>query len=209
MIDAAHPHTAAWYLWLLGNVGGARVESALLAVLRGPRRSLWMQAAASLSMIGTSRVVPALQQTVRHGDAWAGRREAAAYTLAWIDPKGQRDRVISTLLDVLGSDDAPRVRAQAAESVAQHLRLRKGRTRARAERVLIEHLADPSADVRFWCAYALGTIKAVDAVPALRELARDRTMVSGWWRVGTEARDALTFIVQGEWPVRVRRRQPT
>ena len=38
----------------------------------------------------------------------------------------------------------------------------------------------------------------------LRELASDRTMVSGWWRVGTEARDALKFIVEGEWPARVR-----
>ena len=131
------------------------------------------------------------------------RREAGAYALGYIDSGAAEPAVISALVGVLDSADLPRVRAQAAEGLTQRLRFQRGQLRARAERVLIEHLADEDSDVRFWCAYATGELRTRAAVPALRRLVRDRTVVPGWWSVGMEARDALKVIAGGKWPDRI------
>jgi hypothetical protein len=193
---------ATFYIWLLGRCSGRRAERALLRVLEGRRRSLWLQTAVSLSMVGTARSAPALIEialSAREPD----RREAGVYALAHVGTGSETRRVIKALLKVLDNDAAARVRGQAAETVTQLLRFRRGHLRATAESALIRRLRDPAADVRFWCAYALGELHSKAAVPALRRLTRDRTVVPGWWSVGTEARDALTVIAGGSWPDRI------
>jgi HEAT repeat protein len=192
-----------FYVWLLGRCGGARAETSLLRILTGPRRSLWMQAAASLSIMGTSRVVPALIRILAQ-DHYVRRREASVYALGFIDPGTRAVAVINTLVTIVSSADAPRVRAQAAESVTQLLRFHRGPVRRASEDVLIAHLLDHSPDVRFWCAYAVGELRVKRATPGLRRLAKDRSDMIGWWSVGVEARDALRVIDGGTWPDRSR-----
>jgi HEAT repeat protein len=192
------------YIWLLGKCGGPRAEATLLAALRGDRRSLWMQASASLCIAGTRRAVPVLTRLVEHG-GHPLRREASAYALGCVDSGSHGPMAIAALVRILRSADEPRVRAQAAESLVQLLRFRRGRRRMSAERALIAHLGDESPDVRFWCAYAVGELRVKAAVPALRRLASDRARVPGWWPVGTEARDALRCIAGGAWPDRLPR----
>jgi HEAT repeat protein len=196
--------SAGFYIWLLGQCGGQRAEAALLKILVGPRRSLWMQAATSLSMVGTAKVVPALIRMVLRAPQPL-RREASAYALGYIEPGVKARSAVNALVRVLESADLPRVRAQAAESLTQRLRFHRGRLRAAAERALIEHLSDAAPDVRFWCAYAVGELRTKAAVPTLRQLARDRSVVPGWWSVGAEARDALAVIAGGTWPDRLKR----
>ncbi len=56
-------------------------------------------------------------------------------------------------------------------------------------------LDDPSPEVRFWCAFALGQIGARSALPALRQLvASDEAVVLGWWSVGTEMADGMRTV---------------
>lgn len=191
--ERARTSSASFYLWLLGRLSGRRAQNALLRILGSGRRSLWMQAAVPLSMVGTVNVVSTLMGMMRR-DSEPVRREASAYALGYISPGGAARAVIEALVSVLDGHDIPRVRAQAAESLAQLLRFRRGRLRASSERVLIQHLSDADADVRFWCAYAVGELRTKAAVSSLRQLANDRTVVPGWWSVGVEARDALEVI---------------
>jgi HEAT repeat protein len=196
--------SAGFSIWLLDRLGGPRAQNALLRVLGSRRRSLWMQAAVLLSMVGTANVVSILIRMMRR-DREPVSREASAYALGYINPGGEARAAIQALVSVLDDLDIPRVRAQAAESLTQLLRFRRGRLRAASERVLIQHLSDADADVRFWCAYAVGELRTKAAVSSLRQLVNDRTVVPGWWSVGREARDALEVIAGGTWNERIGR----
>jgi HEAT repeat protein len=66
-----------------------------------------------------------------------------------------------------------------------------------AVRDLIAGLRDAAQEVRFWSAYALGEGRVKSAVPALRQLRRDRARVRGWWSVAREARWAIATIEAG------------
>jgi HEAT repeat protein len=202
--ECSDSNAAQFYIWLLGRCEGRRPEASLLSVLAGPRSSLWIPAAASLSIVGTAHVVPTLTGMVLH-DREPVRREASAYALGCINPGARARAVIKTLVRVLENPDVPRVRAQTAESLTQLLQFRRGRLRRAAETALIEHLSDDEPDVRFWCAYAVGELRTKAAIPALRRLARDRSVVPGWWSVGMEAGDALKVIAGGTWPERIGR----
>ena len=81
-----------------------------------------------------------------------------------------------------------KVRAVAAEALAhRHLR--------RSHAVLLRNLPDPSREVRFWSAFALGQMREKKALPALRSLAEsDHRVLQGWWAVSKEARDAIAEI---------------
>jgi HEAT repeat protein len=84
--------------------------------------------------------------------------------------------------------ESSRVRALAAEAlVTSH--------RNRSHSVLLRNLKDSSAEVRFWCAYALLEIQERKAVATLLRLAEhDNRVVKGWWSVSKEARDAIANI---------------
>ena len=109
-------------------------------------------------------------------------RYRAAYELNW------DKRAIPHLIGVLRNrDESPRVRGQAAEN------LRNWRKR-KVMRALVEASADPSAQVRFWSVFALGsfvgrrkmsraTVGALEA--RLGDLECEGE--SGFWHIGLEA----------------------
>lgn len=60
---------------------------------------------------------------------------------------------------------------------------------------LIAALADSSAEVRFWAAFALGELADPAALSALQQLAQsDEATLPGWWSVSDEAAAAIERI---------------
>jgi hypothetical protein len=146
-----------------------------------------MDLARELSVRDDPADVPGLQTAL--GDPLEARRYAAAYALGF----SRRDkRAISPLIRVLENrDETPRVRAQAAECLGM-LGKRK------AIRALIECSTDESAEVRFWCVFAMGSypwrrrgrkrplsvVRALEARLADSESPDDR---GNYWAVRLEA----------------------
>jgi HEAT repeat protein len=110
-------------------------------------------------------------------------RTAAAYALNW------RETAILALEKSLDNRrEHPKVRGQAAESLAHN-------HREKSHRVLLRNLVDPSKEVRFWCAYALAEMGEADAVIPLKTLLkRDHRIVKGFWSVSREARASVRKI---------------
>lgn len=103
------------------------------------------------------------------------------------------------------SREAPAIRGQCAEGLAYLLLFMDGRRIAHkaAVNVLTTALDDPSAEVRFWAIFALGSAGAKSALPKLRLLAKsDNARVEGWRRVKDEAADVIEVLETGEWPDR-------
>ena len=105
-----------------------------------------------------------------------------------------------TLLEHLADpDEDPDVRGEAAEQLA--LVPGTGAAAAAAwSRTCSPASTTPSPEVRFWCAYALATLRVRRAMPRLRELAADPAAVPQFWTVGEEAVWAIMTIVHGTWP---------
>ena len=131
-------------------------------------------------------------------------QEPAAYQLAWLHDL----RAVEALFDVLQDRHRhPRVVGQAAEAIGVILTFKDRRTTVmrRSTAVLVGMLQDEHPTVRFWACYALGTMRARSALPALRRTARhDTALCRGWWRVSEEAEDAITVIAGGKPPERER-----
>jgi HEAT repeat protein len=86
----------------------------------------------------------------------------------------------------------PLVRGEAAEALAHG-------HRPKSHDLLLRGLRDPSKDVRFWCAFALGEMAERRAIKALRHIAEtDRRVVKGFHPVAQEAADALKSILEGK-----------
>ncbi len=136
--------------------------------------------------------------------------QMAAWALGFGEiPERLRLEVVGALLEVLV--DATRsgaVRGQAAEAVAERLDFSDHLHPARVvtETHLIDMLSDPSSPVRFWSAFALGKLRTRAAVPSLRKLTIDTTLVSGWWTVGEQAADAIDTIEGRQSPERLGRK---
>jgi HEAT repeat protein len=112
-------------------------------------------------------------------------RAAAAYAMQVVRTP-QTIRALESA--VRNKREHPRVRGEAAEALA-HCHRRKSHD------VLLAGLRDPSKDVRFWCAFALGEMAEKRAVPALKRLvASDRRIVKGFHSVAKEAGDAIENI---------------
>ncbi len=122
----------------------------------------------------------------------------AAWALGFGDiPEGLRSDTVLSLLEVVGDATCSgAVRGQTAEAVAELLEFADhlDPLRGIAAGLFIDMLNDLSPDVRFWCAFALGKMRATPAIPFLRELTIDVTSVPGWWTVGEEAADAMDSI---------------
>lgn len=112
-------------------------------------------------------------------------RVEAAYALGILQGEKRTLALEHALSD---PDEHVTVRSFAAESlVLGH--------RRQTHSVLLRNLANPSKEIRFWCAYALGQIGDKKALPALKCLAEnDHRIVKGWWAVSKEARDAIRTI---------------
>lgn len=181
--------------WIIAEFGAKRHAELLLPFLENTRVSqdLRMQAAASLSLLGSHSSIKRLLSVLANGKT-AVQREAAAYALTWF----QDVRVGEELVCVLSNrDEQAEVRAQAAEGIGYNYADADKRTKAykMAASVLIESLEDPVPEIRFWSAFALGSMGCRQALPALRKLKRsDRAVVPGWWYVREEAADAIATI---------------
>jgi HEAT repeat protein len=114
-------------------------------------------------------------------------RTAAAYAMQMLTtPK----TIIALERVVKNKSEHPRVRGQAAESLAHH-------HRKKSHDVLLRGLADPDKDVRFWSAYALGEMAEKRAVPALKLLvSSDTRTIRGFHSVGKEAADTIKCIAE-------------
>ena len=89
---------------------------------------------------------------------------------------------------VANKSENPRVRGDAAEALAHG-------HRKKSHDVLLRGLGDPSKNVRFWCAFALGEMAEGRAAAVLKGLvATDKRVVRGWHSVAKEAADALNNI---------------
>jgi HEAT repeat protein len=112
-------------------------------------------------------------------------RAAAAYALNLMPG---RTAIAALETTVQNSQEHPKVRGQAAESLAiSH--------RTSSHGVLLRNLQDPSKEVRFWCAYSLAEMGDTDALPGLRKLAKeDQRIVKGFWSVRREANWAIRRI---------------
>jgi HEAT repeat protein len=140
------------------------------------------------------RTLRSVIRTLKHGKSVLNRT-AAAYALNLVL---ERAAIVALEKTVQKRQEHPRVRGQAAESLAHN-------HRDRSHRILLQNLQDPSKEVRFWCAFSLAEMGDPDALVALRNLAkRDRRIVRGFWSVSREANWAIRKIrgemrTKGRW----------
>ena len=194
--------------WLLGQLGTKRHVWPLVTALRGERPELWREAAVALSRLESKRAVGPLLKQMARGRA-VEQREAAAYALAFMFgvmlDADYAARMSAAFVAVLTDRaEAPAVRAQAAEGLGNLHDMDDQRRRVfrQALRALLDALDDPVAEVRFWACFALGHMRSRSALPALRRVAADTTLLPGWWAVGEEATNAIDWIEGREPPER-------
>lgn len=160
----------------------------IIAQLNSASRIDAFEASKEVWNIDGNAVAKQLIETLKRGRR-VFNRSAAAYAMQAV-----RDTHVAMALEstVRNKSENPDVRGQAAEALA-HCHRRS------AHNLLLKTLRDPSKDVRFWCAFALGQMRERKAVPILRLLMSDQRLVRGFHSVAKEALDAI-----GE----IERRQP-
>lgn len=171
-------------IWVLGQLGNRRAVPALISALKDKSPILRAEAARQLGLIQGKRAIVPLAE-VLCTDVDAEVRKAAAYALGYLQDPRSFDALSGALRDL---SQPPLVRGMAAEQLASF-------SKFAAIPPLIAALHDPSAEVRFWAAYALGAIGSVEALPDLEQLAAtDTASVPGWWSIAREAREAIEHI---------------
>jgi len=185
--DGHHPpDLRAAVCWVLAQPGshGRRAAPALLEALADASAAVRIAAAQALGQLGAPRAVPHLITALVTDDDGEVRR-AAAYALGLIGDEGATRALVWTLNS---KDGAPAVRGMAAESLTNV-------GAKSAVPALLATLDDPSAEVRFWSAFALGELGGPESLPELgRVAARDMTDVPGWGTVSHEAAEAIERI---------------
>ena len=128
--------------------------------------------------------LPGILRVLRQGRKLHNRVEAAYVIRAMDGTTGT-----ATLEKILCNPaESHHLRAFVAETLAH-------RHCPSSHAVLLKNLNDPSREVRFWCAFALGQMRERKALPMLKALAeQDSRIVRGWWTVSKEARDAIRNI---------------
>jgi HEAT repeat protein len=140
-----------------------------------------LEIARDLSVEDDPSTVPRLLAALK--DPLEGRREGAAYVFAFRSVDRRAVRPLIRVLD--DSSERSAVRGQVAEALASY-RKRK------SVPALIRGSRDASAEVRFWCVFALGSFvrrrkrpKAV--MGALAERLDDTESRHGYWPIRLEA----------------------
>ena len=172
----------------------------IIAQLNSSSRADAFEAAKEVWNIDSSSVAKQLIETLKRGRR-AFNRAAAAYAMQVV-----RDAHVTIALEstVRDKSENPKVRGEAAEALA-HCH------RKSTHNLLLKTLQDPSKEVRFWCAFALGQMRERKAVPILRLLMSDHRQVRGFHSVAKEAAEAIGEIERREpgwrchWCVRDRR----
>jgi HEAT repeat protein len=216
LLQSSNRRLAATACFALGSTGKKAYSTVLLAVLKGKRPSLWMSAAVAISQLESKRTIRSLIQLMLDPSRSARQRQAAAYALSftWSGLADVRymtsiGKAFVTILQ--NQHESPGLRGQVAEGLAYlhgpcagAARDRRRRAYWEAGQILITALGDPAAEVRFWSAFALGSIRYRAALPVLRKLARrDKGRFGNWWTVGEEAADAADHINGGRLPIRI------
>jgi HEAT repeat protein len=156
----------------------------IVSRLNGPKQLDAFEAAMSVWNDPDTHLERSLIRTLKKGRKLFNRAAAAFAMQMVTTPK----TIIALEQAVKNKSEHPRVRGEAAEALAHS-------HRKKSHDVLLAQLRDPSKDVRFWCAFALGEMAEKRAVPALKLLVtNDRRIVKGFHSVGKEAADALESI---------------
>jgi HEAT repeat protein len=189
--------------WLLGKIGDDQDADALISVVAGQRRELWMQAAVSLSPIMTQRHLSPLL-SILEASSDPAQRESVVYALAFQSDSQITPQVIRVLTEVtVDQGETPSVRAQALEGLGNQLSQELLTLHQEAVNAIVAALDDSEATIRFWACFAAGKLKIEEALSKLQLLAQnDKTLVEGWWTVSEEAEDAITLLNGGEPPLR-------
>jgi HEAT repeat protein len=170
--------------WLLGRWSDEAALGPLVATLHDPDPRIRAEAAKSLGTLDNPRAVPDLIAALQ-ADADAVARVSAAYALGQLDDPRAVDPLLAKLAD---TGEEPRVRGFVAEALIFY-------REQRVVAALIAVLSDPSAEVRFWAAFALGELKDPAALGALERLAQtDDAAVPRWGSVRDEAAAAIETI---------------
>ena len=135
---------------------------------------------------------------------------AAGYALAFTNCALRDPRVTGAFVTVVRAGHAPpNLRGVMAEGLGNVFSGCFGgqgyqeSTYDETGQVLIGLLHDLAPEVRFWVAFALGSLRYRPALPELRRLAStDTAWFGGWWTVGEEASDAIDRIEGREPPER-------
>ena len=207
LLQSSNSRRAAMACSALGQTRKKAFGPALLDVLKGKRPSLWMPAAAAISQLENKRMIRPLTLLMLDPSRSARQRQAAAYALSFTWSGLADARYMNAIGDAFvtifqNQDETSGLRGQAAEGLAYLFgpcagarHDRRGRAYRQAGQILVAALGDPAAEVRFWSAFALGSMRYQAALPVLRKLARtDKEMFSNWWTVGKEAADAVDLI---------------
>jgi HEAT repeat protein len=170
--------------WLLGRWSDEAALGPLVAALHDPDPRIRAEAAKSLGTLDNPRAVPDLI-AVLQADADADARLSAAYALG---PLGDRRAVGPLLAKLADTGEESRVRGFVAEALTFY-------RQRQVVAGLIAVLSDPSAEMRFWAAFALGELRDPAALGALERLAgTDDGTVPGWGSVRDEAAAAIETI---------------
>jgi HEAT repeat protein len=189
--------TLATACWLLARLGAAESVPALLRLLEDERTSTGAraQAAITLGQVGDGATAVRLAELLgREADLIL--RQVVVNAIGHL---GNTD-VAGALLRILRDlDEEPALRGEAAEAL--------GNLKARGREVvaaLVTSLDDPSPDVRFFSAFALGVVGTRAVLPELEKVAAaDEGVAEPWGSVAVEAKTAIDAITS-----RVRRRGP-
>jgi HEAT repeat protein len=127
----------------------------------------------------TQRLVEVLRDS-----ADSNKRSASAYALGL---SGDRSAIPALLDAFRNAAEDPGERGQAAEALA---RLDAVETLP----VLLKGLHDPSVEVRFWSAAAVGSLGRPEVIPELESLLSDEEAPPGWHSVAEEASNAIRSI---------------
>jgi HEAT repeat protein len=158
-------------------------QKALIGQLNGRNRIDAFEAAKQVWNIDGNAVAKQLIETLRTGRR-PFNRSAAAYAMQAVSSTSVINALERT---VRNKSENPDVCGQAAETLAHH-------HRKSTHTLLIKALQDPSKDVRFWCAFALGQMREKKAVPVLQLLLSDHRLVRGFHSVAKEAAAAISEI---------------
>ena len=211
LLQAPEDAVAQKACWLLGQFGDKRYSQALLQTLYSNRSTLWMSSSVALSLLESKRPTRRLIALLLDSERAREQRYAAGYALAFTNCALRDPRVTDVFLTVVQDQHVPsNVRGVVAEGLGNMFGGCFGGPGDQESRydetgqVLMGLLHDPAPEVRFWAAFAVGSLRSRPALPALEQLARtDTAWFGGWWTVGEEASDAMDRIEGREPPARV------
>jgi len=170
--------------WFAGRLRLEDAVWAMIAALKDEHMAVREAAAEALGQLGATDAVQPLLRAMNDTIDVAVRL-ASVYALGLIGDQQAIDPLISRVVD---TNEQPRVRGMAAEKLG-------GFGDSRALDTLRAALVDPSTEVRFWAAFALGELGDARALGDLEHsAASDHVMHPGWRTVSEEAALAIESI---------------